>query len=325
MVENEIVALEAGVTYAQAAAAVSAGWTAGTAGGAIASFGGAIAGGAAGGFVSGASLGAMSGQHLGEALQSGLKGAEFGALQGGIAAGMADLNNSFSALKINQFSMSDPSKDLIGIAARGLEGAVTSELEGKNASAGFWSGLFSAAGTAFKPAAGANVWWVGAGDDLAQGVIGGIGSMNKRGQGFMNGFWSAESSALTSDAANNWLDNKLVATTTWEKDFTGIAEKGILGGAVSRFGRKTFSSGFFTGFGAEALKDGIFGLEELAGNNPEKPGAVTSPVNAAFKLLQPKITKGGTTYPLDSISGGYWGVGAPWAQLYAPPPAISAP
>jgi len=39
MVENEIVALEAGVTYAQAAAAVSAGWTAGTAGGAIASFG----------------------------------------------------------------------------------------------------------------------------------------------------------------------------------------------------------------------------------------------------------------------------------------------
>jgi len=26
---------------------------------------------------------------------------------------MADLNNSFSALKINQFSMSDPSKDLI--------------------------------------------------------------------------------------------------------------------------------------------------------------------------------------------------------------------
>jgi len=78
--------------------------------------------------------------------------------------------------------------------------------------------------------------------------------MNKRGQGFMNGFWSAESSALTSDAANNWLDNKLVATTTWEKDFTGIAEKGILGGAVSRFGRKTFSSGFFTGFGAEALK-----------------------------------------------------------------------
>ena len=139
----------------------------------------------------------------------------------------------------------------------------------------------------------------------------------------MTGFWSAESSALTSDTANSWLYNKLGATATWDKDLIGIAEKGIAGGAVSRFGGKLFSAGFFPGAGAAALSDGILGLESLV-RNPEKPLSVNAPVspsanapvNAGFKLLQPKIGRKGVTYPLNSVSGGTWARGAPWGALY---------
>jgi hypothetical protein len=82
----------------------------------------------------------------------------------------------------------------------------------------------------------------------------------------MTGFWSAESTALTTDAANDWLDGELGATDSTVKDVIGIAEKGIAGGAVSRFWGKLFSTGLFTGAGAEALREGMFGLEALAGN-----------------------------------------------------------
>jgi hypothetical protein len=121
---------------------------------------------------------------------------------------------------------------------------------------------------------------------------------------------------LTSDAENKWMNGLLFGKnpTWWETDIVGVAEKGIAGGAVSRFGGKLFSAGLFSGASAEALSDGIFGLEELVGN-PEKPPTTTAPVNAAFKLLTPKVTKKGVTYPLNSISGGSWAVGSQWDQL----------
>ena len=166
----------------------------------------------------------------------------------------------------------------------------------------------------FKPS-GAFISWPTLYDSLAQGVISGLGSMNKHGKGFMTGFWSAESSAITSAAENKWADEIFGKNPTWwEKDIVGVAEKGIAGGAVSRFGGKLFNAGLFSGAGAEALSDGAFGMEELLGN-PEKPPITTGPVNAAFKLLTPKVSKKGVTYPLYSVSGGNWGVGSQWDQL----------
>jgi hypothetical protein len=105
----------------------------------------AVAGGAAGGFVSGVSLAAMSGQHLGQALQSGLKGAEYGAISGAITAGTGFLNKGPLATAKPDFTSWTPAdtQDLVSVAGRGLEGAVTNELEHKNPSSGFWSGAFS--------------------------------------------------------------------------------------------------------------------------------------------------------------------------------------
>jgi hypothetical protein len=179
-------------------------------------------------------------------------------------------------------------------------------LEDKNASAGFWSGLVSGAGQAFKSAPNGLNW---AESDLAQGVVGGLGSMNKEGSGFITGFVTAETTAL-----DTYTNSDSSLSTPW-KDVLNVAEGSIGGGFASRLGGKTFSSGLFTGFGAEALQDGIFGLEKLAGD-PEKPPVTTGPVNSAFKLLQPKTVKGHVNLPLDSIRGGGWAAGSAWSALY---------
>jgi hypothetical protein len=203
-------------------------------------------------------------------------------------------------LSIQQFT-SGPGNDIaqiIPIAAHGVEGAITNVLERKNASSGFWSGVFSTLGSGFKPAADAE-WTTIAGDDLAQGIVGGLGSMNKGGKGFMPGFWSAESKTATDyfNRQDRWI---------------AIAEDGVVGGAASRFSGKTFSSGLFTGAAAQALSAGISWMEK----NPEKAPSTSGPVNSAFKLLQPKIGKKGVTYPINSITGGYWALGSPWEVLY---------
>ena len=285
----------------------------GSMGASIASVAAGAAGGAAGGFVSGVSLAAMNGQHLGAALQAGLKGAEYGAIEGGITAGEGMLNGKGDLLEIKGLpGPDDVGRYLAIIAARGVEGAIANTLENKNASLGFWSGTLSGIGGMFSPPQGADPFggpalW----GDFAKGVLGGLGSMNKHGKGFMTGFWTAEATALSS-AVDTGL-KKTYPDDIVGNDIVGVAAKGVLSGAAARFGFKTFSSGLFTGAGSEFLQDIL--PNQM---NPEKPLSLSGAVNSGFNLLQPKVTKKGVTYPLNSISGGTWGRGASWAQLFAP-------
>jgi len=259
------------------------------------------AGGAAGGFVSGVSLGAMGGEHFGQTLESGIKGAEYGAIQGAVTAGVSAINDSLPSLKINPISKTDP-YNVTAIIARGLEGAATSKLENKNASAGFWGGIISGSEQLFKPGSTASLQ-TSVVNDLTQGAIGGLGSMNKHGKGFMNGFWSVESAIITSAAGN-----------LAESDLLRAVDNGVASGATTRFGGKLFAAGFYAGFDSETLKDGVYWLERNA--PPPQPQSTVAPVNAALKLLTPKQSKKGVILPLDSISGGTWANGAPWEQLY---------
>ena len=271
-----------------------------------------VAGGAAGGFISGASLGAMSGQNLGQALNSGLEGAEFGAIEGGISAAEAGLNGSYLQLRPLSTDPMNDLRDLALIAGRGVETGIANTLEDKNASSGFWSGVLSGAGSLFTPAP----WpagWSTLGDDLAKGVLGGLGSMNKHGKGFMTGFWSAEATA-----ASSFIDNELKyenpSGAGFENDAFGVAAKGILSGSAARLGFKTFSSGLFTGLMSEASQDAI----SAGQGNPEKPHSFSGAITNGYNFLQPKVVKGHAKLPLDNISAGTWGRGAPWAELYGP-------
>ena len=135
--------------------------------------------------------------------------------------------------------------------------------------------------------------------------------MNKHGKGFMTGFWTAEATALSS-AIDSSL-KKAYPNDTVGNDIIGVAAKGVLSGAAARFGFKTFSSGLFTGGASEFLQDVLPNP-----SNPEKPLSLNGAVTSGFNLLQPKVTKKGVTYPLNSISGAPWGRGASWAQLFAP-------
>ena len=273
---------------------------------------GGAAGGAAGGFVSGMSLGEMQGQGLSRAFDDGLEGAEYGAIEGGITAGEGILNGKGGPLYLHPLS-SDPGNDLLDLAViggRGVEGAVANTLENKSASSGFWSGVISGAGGLYTPGKGSTGWYLW--NSAAKGILGGLGSMNKHGKGFMTGFWSAEATA-----GSTFVDYDLKtydpSGAGFVNDALGVAARGMMGGAAARFGFKTFSSGLFTGAGSEFLQDVVPNL-----NNPEKPLSLNGAVNSGFNLLQPKVTKKGVTYPLNSISGGTWGRGASWAQLFSP-------
>jgi len=279
---------------------------------AAAVIGGAI-GGAVGGFISGVSLGAMQGQHLGQALEAGLKGAEYGAIAGGLSGAANSLNANLLTVRATN-TLNSPAegfRDLYDIAGRGVEGAVTAKLEHKNASAGFWSSLISGAGELFKPSQGmtwSNNPMMETVDSAGQGVVGGFGSMNKYGKGFMNGFWSAEAKMVTNILNNDQKDWKW-----WEKDPATIGEGGIINGAVVRFSGKPFSSGVFPGLASPTLSI----IVTLIDPSNKKP-STASPTNSGFKLLQPKVSGGHVKIPLDSIAGGSWANGAPWEQLYAP-------
>ena len=278
-----------------------------------------VAGGAAAGFVSGFALAAMSGKNLGQDLTAGLKGAEFGAIDGAITAGTGLLDKHLGPLQA-KFPNSPHQAFLdIGYAGvKAMEGYVKNGLENKNGSSGFWSGLFSGLSDAFKPTPSAD-WERRTVDYLAKGVIGGVGSMDKHGKGFQNGFWSAESSAITSDTKiSPWLDTSKGRSAQWYENLISITEKGIAAGVVTHIGHKSFDdsvrSSLRTGYAAELLKDGIaYGISEM--ESTVKPTSPNGGVNAAYKLLQPKVGKKGVTYPINSISGGSWALGAPWAQL----------
>jgi hypothetical protein len=268
-----------------------------------------VAGGAAGGFISGASLSAMAGQNGSQVIEAGLEGAEYGAIAGGISGAEAGLNSSY--LKLQPLAGSGWEYDIAILGGRGLEGAIANILEDKNASVGFWSGVLSGAGGFFNPQPGSPNWWT-LPDDLAKGILGGLGSMNKHGKGFMTGFWSAEATA-----ASTFVDNELKFNNPsgrgWENDAIGIAAKGVFSGAAARFGFKTFSSGLFTGLASEGFQDAFAALK----GNPEKPPSFSGPITSAFNLLQPKMVHHHPTLPLDSIKAGTWGRGASWAGLYA--------
>ena len=131
--------------------------------------------------------------------------------------------------------------------------------------------------------------------------------MNKAGKGFMTGFWSAEAKA-----GDSYLNGVFADDSPWIKYPAEIATNAIIQGSVGRFGGKDFSAGLFSGGTAKALS---LSLGELENGNPEKGPSEAGPVNNMFKLLTPKVTKKGVTYPLNGISGGYWALGAPWDQL----------
>jgi hypothetical protein len=264
---------------------------------------GDVVGGAAGGFVSGTSLAAVSGEHLGQALQSGLKGAEYGALQGGITGGTDLLNSDLGFSSAPTLSLGSPGKDLSYVGLRGLEGAVTAKLYDKDASVGFWGGIASGFSSFTIPKE-----WNWKEKDLEQGVIGGLSSVNKEGKGFMTGFWSAEAKAGV-QFLDQYYDGH--DHNPWERYPLRAFSNGLVQGAIGRFGGKMFSAGLFAGAEAQVLNDALGGFED----NPEKVNSATGPVNNGFKLLTPKTSHGRTTLPLDSITGGYWALGAPWDQL----------
>ena len=275
----------------------------------VAVVGGGIIGGATAGFVSGTALGAMSGQGLGQSLDDGLVGAEFGAIEGGIGAGEASLNSSF--LKpLPLTGVENDLTDLGIVAARGLEGATANILEDKNASSGFWSGVLSGTGSLYTPVQGTPNWYLW--NTVAKGILGGLGSMNKHGKGFMTGFWNAEATAGSSIIDYD-LKTDFASGAGLENDALGVVARGILSGAASRFGFKTFSSGLFTGAATEFLQDIVPNP-----NNPTKMLSLGGAVTSGFNLLQPKTVHGHSKLPLDSISAGNWGRGAPWAQIFAP-------
>ena len=298
LVDQEILAATYDVTFSQAASltGISALETTTSV---VAS---GVAGGAAGGFVSGSSLAAISGEHLGQALQAGLKGAEYGALQGGITAGTTLLNSDLGISPAIPKSMGAAGQDLEYIGARGLEGAVTAKLNDKDASVGFWGGISSGFASVPTPQS-----WNWEEKDLEQGILGGLGSINKEGKGFMTGFWSAEARA-----GDSYLNGVFTGDSPWIKYPAEIATNAIIQGSVGRFGGKDFSAGLFSGGTATALS---LSLGELENGNPEKGPSEAGPANSMFKLLTPKLTKNGVTYPLNGISGGYWALGAPWDQL----------
>jgi hypothetical protein len=240
------------------------------------------------------------------ALKDGLKGAEFGALQGGITAGTNLLNSDLGFSSAPALNFSSPGKDLSYIGLKGLEGAATAKLEDKDASVGFWSGIASGFSSLSFPKESNWSWEE---KDLEQGVLGGLSSTNKEGKGFMIGFWSAEAKI-----GDDYLNGELKDYSPWIKYPAEVGINAIIQGSIGRFGGKNFSAGLFSGGTAQALN---FGLGELDNGNPEKapsPSA-TSPVSNMFKLLTPKVTKKGVTYPLSSITGGYWALGASWDQL----------
>ena len=301
LVDQEILAATYDVTFSQAASltGISALETTTSV---VAS---GVAGGAAGGFVSGSSLAAISGEHLGQALQAGLKGAEYGALQGGITGATNLLNSDLGFSSPPALNLSAPGQDAGYVGLKGLEGAVTAKLDDKDASVGFWGGIASGFTSIKTP-----IKWNWEENALEQGVLGGLSSMNKEGKGFMTGFWSAEAKTLDNDL-NGVYQKDL--NSAWERYPSEIGTNAIIQGSVGRFGGKDFSAGLFSGGTAGVLNLAIGALE----GNPEKtpsPSA-TSPVNSMFKLLTPKVTKKGTTYPLNGISGGYWALGMPWDQL----------
>ena len=298
LVDQEILAATYDVTFSQAASltGISALETTTS----IVASG--VAGGAAGGFVSGTSLAAISGQHLGVALKDGLKGAEYGALQGGIAAGTNYLNSDLGFSSAPALNLKSPGQDLYYVGLKGIEGAVTQKLYDKDASVGFWSGIASGFSSIATPK---NWYWEAT--DLEKGVLGGLSSLNKEGKGFMTGFWSA-----TAKAVDDQLNAAYKDDSPWVKYPAEIATNAMIQGSVGRFGGKDFSAGLFSGGTSEALS---LSLGELENGNPEKGPSETGPTNSMFKLLTPKMSHGHPQLPLNSISGGYWALGAPWDQL----------
>ncbi len=271
--------------------------------------GGAV-GGAAGGFVSGVSSSAMSGQNLGQALQSGLKGAEFGMLQGGIAAGIDMLNSGLTDAGYSTKPTAPATWKALGsdvriLGIKGAEGAITNKLLAKNASAGFWSGVDSGLAGIPMPSS-----WSIYVKDLEKGIMGGLTGMNRHGKGFMTGLWNAEAKVAT-QTAESWFDSNV--PNPWARYPLRTLTSAAVQASVGRFEGKGFSAGLFAGGEGRALNDLLGGME----HNPEKANAASSPVNSAFKLLTPKISKRGLSLPLDSISGGYWAKGVNWAQLFS--------
>ncbi len=288
----------------------------------IDTIGGDIAGGAVGGFISGTSLGLISGQNLGQALKSGLMGAEGGAITGGIAGAESCLNQAGDFFAIpgvkGGFSADMLKQDAIGIAGRALETAVANSLEDKNASLGFWSGLVSGGEAFFNPEPGYSGWTIP--EDLAKGIVGGLGSMNKQGKGFMTGFWSQEVNVATADL-NQWITkNWLKGDSPYLQDSALGTAAGLMGGVGSYLAGKTFASGLFTGLASAGIKD-IFSLDPA--RQKPAPGDPTSifalipnAVTNGFNLLQPKVVKGHSVLPLGKIKGGYWALGIPYSVLY---------
>jgi hypothetical protein len=221
-------------------------------------------------------------------------------LQGGITAGANLLNSDLGFSSAPTLSLGSPGKDLSYVGLKGLEGAVTAKLYDKDASVGFWTGIASGF-SSIKPT------WNWEENALEQGVIGGLGSMNKEGKGFMTGFWSAEAKA-----GDSYLNGVFADDSPWVKYPAEIATNAMIQGSVGRFGGKDFSAGLFSGGTSEALS---LSLGELESGNPGKGPSVAGPTNSMFKLLTPKVTKKGVTYPLNSITGGYWALGASWDQL----------
>ena len=209
-------------------------------------------------------------------------------------------------------------QDAIGTAGRAMESAVTFKLENKNASTGFWTGLVAGGAAFFNNPPGFSGWAIP--EDVAKGVVGGLGSMNKHGKGFMSGFWSQESDVIASNLndriVQKWLKNH---SNNWQ-DVALAASGGLMGGVKSRLGAKTFATGLFTGAASAFLKD-IFEPNPL--RQKPQPGAaanvfslIPAAVTQGFTLLQPKVVKNHSTLPLDTIKGGYWALGMPYGVLY---------
>jgi RHS repeat-associated protein len=295
------------------------------------------AGGAVGGFVSGVGLESMNGGSIGQDLEAGLKGAEYGAISGGISGGISGLNSQFPDLNnLTPRALVSPFSDVGGklmdgttlsgaewdgtdieiIAGKGLEGAITAKLENQNVRAGFWGGIDSSLG-GLAPEFGDVV-----SDDLAKGVLGGLSSMNMKGEGFGNGFWNAEAKAAGGQLVDKYdvINGK---TSPWLKAVYGSVASGMEGGLKSKLGGTAVSLGFRTALYTSLVSSGINKLDSsFKVQSRDKFGDSSGPVGKGYALVQPKTTtnkhthKTTTSIPLTSVNGGTWLDGANWAQLY---------
>lgn len=159
-------------------------------------------------------------------------------------------------------------------------------------------------------------------EDLAKGVLGALTSTNNKGEGFGHAFLNSEFGVVGEQLVGEFnRDNN-----PWLTAVYGSVEKSLAGGLKSKLGGTAVSAGARTALYTSVVSYGIDGIESsFPGYYKYNFHGSSGAVNKGYALVQPKtktstnknphVTTTTTTIPLNSINGGTWLKGAPWAQL----------